>query len=189
MKKGLLFVLSAPSGAGKSTMIERIRMLFPEMLYSVSCTTRSPRKGEIDGIHYHFIDPERFHRMIEEGEFLEWKEVHGSLYGTPAAPVRKAIDSGRIMVLDIDVQGAKEVLKVVRDAVGIFISTPNMKVLEERLRSRGTDSEASIRTRLRNAAQEMESAPLFRYSIVNEDLETAVAELASIMREEWATRQ
>jgi guanylate kinase len=188
MKKGLLFVLSAPSGAGKSTMIGRIREFFPDILYSISCTTRLPRKGEIDGVHYHFVDRERFREMIEQGEFLEWKEVHGALYGTPAGPVLEAINSGRTMVLDIDVEGAKDVLRQIQDSVGIFISTPDMDALEERIRTRAADSEESIRTRLHNAAREMESARLFSYDIVNDDLNAAVAELASIIEDERGKR-
>lgn len=182
--RGRLFVLSAPSGAGKSTLLEHVRRLFPEMLYSVSCTTRTPRPGEIDGAHYYFVSETEFRRMIREGRFLEWKEVHGKLYGTPAEPIERAIASGRSITLDIDVEGAKEVFARMPAAVGIFISAPSPEVLEQRLRGRGTDSEESIRLRLRNASVEMQSARLFRYHIVNADLATAVEELAAIIRQE-----
>lgn len=184
MGKGLLFVLSAPSGAGKSTLIERIRPLFPDMLYSVSCTTRHPRAGEVDGVHYCFLGPEQFRRMIDEHEFLEWKEVHGNLYGTPAGPVREAVGQGRRMILDIDVQGAAEVFKNFPAAIGIFINAPTIEILEQRLRSRGTDSEDSIRVRLGNAEREMKDAEMFRYVVINDDLEAATQRIASIVRRE-----
>jgi guanylate kinase len=185
MAKGVLIVMSAPSGAGKSTLIERIRPLFPEMRYSVSCTTRLPRSGEKEGIHYSFLDKERFRAMIEAKEFLEWKEVHGNRYGTPTGPVMDAIHDGRLMILDIDVQGASEVFRRFPDAVGIFIEAPDEHVLEQRLRSRGTDSEESIRTRLQNARQEMQQARLFRYRVVNDDLDRAASEIAGIIHREW----
>lgn len=184
MGKGLLFVLSAPSGAGKSTLIEKIRPLFPDMLYSVSCTTRRPRAGETEGVHYCFRDPEQFRGMIDRHEFLEWKEVHGNLYGTPAGPVGEAISRGRRMILDIDVQGAAEVFRNFPEAIGIFINAPNMEILEQRLRSRGTDSEESIRVRLSNAEREMKDAELFRYVVINDDLEAATQRIASIIRQE-----
>ena len=184
MGKGLLFVLSAPSGAGKSTLIDRIRPLFPEMLYSISCTTRPSRRGERDGVHYYFLEEAQFRKMIADGKFLEWKEVHGHLYGTPAEPVAEALNSGRHMILDIDVEGAKEVFRKIPDAVGIFISAPSTETLEERLRLRGTDSEESIKTRMTNAMREMDSAHYFRHRMVNDHLETAVLELASIIGRE-----
>ncbi|MBI5248399.1 MAG: guanylate kinase [Desulfomonile tiedjei] len=184
MAKGALYVISAPSGAGKSTLINRIRPMFPDMLYSISCTTRSPRKDEAQGVDYFFVSREQFKSMIKNNEFLEWKEVHGNLYGTPAAFVSEAVDSGRSVILDIDVEGAREVFSKFKGAVGIFITVPNMAVLEERLRSRGTDSEASIRIRMINAGHEMELAPVFRYQVVNDRLDNAVEELASILNEQ-----
>jgi guanylate kinase len=125
--------------------------------------------------------------MIASKEFLEWKEVHGNLYGTPAGPVKEVIDSGRRMILDIDVQGAAEVFKNFSEAVGIFISAPSMDVLEQRLRARGTDSEESIRVRLHNARKEMEHGGLFRYVVVNDDLDTATRRIAAIVDEESVT--
>ncbi len=184
MKKGTLFVISAPSGAGKSTLIEIIRPLFPDMLYSVSCTTRAMRRGEIEGKDYYFVTNDEFQRMIENGDFIEWKPVHGNRYGTPAGPVNKAIESGQSMILDIDVEGAKEVFRAFPDSVGIFISAPNMTTLERRLRRRGTDSEESIKMRLANSRGETQMASMFRYHIVNDDLEKAVVDLASIIRRE-----
>lgn len=184
MKKGTLFIISAPSGAGKSTLIDIIRPMFPDMLYSVSCATRPMRKGEIEGEDYYFVTKDEFQRMIEAGEFIEWKTVHGAMYGTPAGPVRKAIETGQSMILDIDVEGAKEVFRAFPDSVGIFINAPDMTTLEKRLRLRGTDSEESITTRLANAHRETEMAGFFRYQIVNDDLEKAVSDLASIIRRE-----
>ena len=185
-RKGLLFIVSAPSGAGKSTLLKRVRSMFPDMLYSVSCTTRKPRPGETHGVHYFFVDDDQFTRMVREDEFLEWKEVHGNRYGTPAEPVLECLARGGRMILDIDVEGAREVFKKIPDAVGVFVMAPDMETLEQRLRSRGTDSEESLRIRLGNAAKEMESASLFQYRIVNDTLESAVQELSSIITRESA---
>jgi guanylate kinase len=184
MGHGKLFVLSAPSGAGKSTIIARIRPIFPDMLYSISCTTRTPRGGETDGVDYYFVTRQQFERMVEHGEFLEWKVVHGNLYGTPAGPVTEALSQGQHMILDIDVQGAQEVFVRIPGAVGVFINAPSLDVLERRLRARGTDSEGSIRTRLRNAVKEIEMARAFKYHIVNDELEKAVSSMAEIIRDE-----
>jgi len=184
MRQGRLFVVSAPSGAGKSTLIDRIRQLFPEMAYSISCTTRQSRGAEKDGIHYYFLTRERFEAMIRNGEFLEFKEVHGNLYGTPAKPVIEVLKQGQAMILDIDVMGAQEVFKRIPAAVGIFVNAPSLDELEKRLRARGTDSEESIRTRMDNAVREIEVGSTFQYQIVNDDLQKAVEELASIIRKE-----
>lgn len=184
MKQGRLFVISAPSGAGKSTLIDRIRPLFPDMVYSISCTTRQPRGEEKDGIHYHFIARDRFEAMIRNRDFLEFKEVHGQLYGTPAKPVKEVLEQGGTMILDIDVMGAQEVFKRIPKAVGVFVNAPSLEELEKRLRARGTDSEESIRTRMNNAVREIEVGSAFQYQIVNDDLEKAVEELVSIIRKE-----
>ncbi|MDQ7785594.1 MAG: guanylate kinase [Desulfomonilaceae bacterium] len=184
MARGTLFVISAPSGAGKSTLIEEIRPLFPDMLYSVSCTTRAPRENEQEGVHYYFLDGRRFDALVKAEAFLEWKEVHGNRYGTPAPPVKSALASGRCMVLDIDVQGALQVFEKIDESVGIFITVPSMDVLEQRLRQRGSDSEESIRTRLENAPREMELGAAYEYRIVNDSLEKAVAELAAVIEKE-----
>ncbi|MGO9570942.1 MAG: guanylate kinase [Desulfomonilaceae bacterium] len=184
MGKGTFFVISAPSGGGKSTLISRIRQIFPQIHYSISCTSRPPRKGETEGVDYYFVSTEKFRMMIECDEFLEWKEVHGNLYGTPVAPVNDTLESAIPMILDIDVEGAKEVFRKIPAAVGIFITAPSMAVLEQRLRLRGTDSEESIQTRMTNAACEMEKAGMFKYQIINDDLERAVEELAGIISRE-----
>ncbi|MEW6529582.1 MAG: guanylate kinase [Thermodesulfobacteriota bacterium] len=184
MASSVLFVISAPSGGGKTTLISRLRVLFPDMAYSVSCTTRPPREGEVDGEDYYFLDSHRFRQMIKEGEFLEWKEVHGNLYGSPAGPVRECLESGQPMIMDIDVEGAKEVFRNMPDAVGLFVSPPDMTVLEERLRGRGTDSEEVINRRIKNAKDELAAAKLFKYEVVNRDLEETVDQLAAIIRKE-----
>jgi guanylate kinase len=188
MGNGMLFVIAAPSGAGKSTLIERIRPLFPDMLYSISCTTRAPRDSEVNGIHYYFVSEERFLEMVDNDEFLEWKEVHTRLYGTPAAPVMEAVARGRRMVLDIDVHGALEVFRKVQESVGIFVSVKDLSVLETRLRQRGADSEESIRIRLQNAPQEMAFRESFTYWIVNDVLDKAVQEMAFIIENESRLR-
>lgn len=182
MSKGTLFVISAPSGAGKSTLIQRIRPRFPDIAYSVSCTTRAPRGAEKDGVHYHFVSRDTFKGMIKDDEFLEWKEVHGNLYGTPAAPVREVIEKGGCMILDIDVQGAKEVFDKVDSAVGIFINAPDLETLVARLQKRGTDTEESIATRMGNARLEIAARDLFCHHVMNDDLDKATEELAEIIR-------
>jgi len=184
MKKGILFVVSAASGDGKYTINRIIRSMFPEMLYSISCTTRAPRKDEINGKDYYFVTQDKFKEMITNGDFIEWKIVHGNMYGTPAGPVAEAIATGQRMILDIDVEGAREVFKRFSDAVGIFINAPDFATLEKRLRLRETDSDESIRTRLTNARLETEMASIFRYQIINDNLEKAVDDLASIIRRE-----
>lgn len=184
MSRGTLFVISAPSGAGKSSLIGQVRPKFPDMLYSVSCTTRMPRPDERNGESYHFISRDQFRRMADNNGFLEWKEVHRNLYGTPRGPVLEAIEHGRRMVLDIDVQGALEVFSSITRTVGIFVSAPNMDVLAARLRARATESEEIIRLRLKNAEKEMNYAGRFDYHIVNDDLEEAARKLETIIAKE-----
>ena len=184
MIKPVLFVLSAPSGSGKSTLINRVRSILPDLFYSVSCTTRAPRPGEVDSVDYFFLDPRDFEEMTRNGGFLEWKEVHGSMYGTPSQPILDALEKGRRCVMDIDVQGAADVFQRIKESVGVFIMPPSLDVLEKRLRRRGSDSEDSIKTRLKNAKEELKSAGLFPYKIVNDDLERATLELVSIILKE-----
>jgi guanylate kinase len=154
------------------------------MVYSISCTTRRPRGEEKDGVHYYFLTRRRFEEMIANDDFLEFKEVHGNLYGTPAKPVKEVLDRGGAMILDIDVMGAQEVLKRIPEAVSIFVNAPSSEELEKRLRARGADSEASIQVRMNNAVREMELGSAFQYQIVNDDLGKAVEELASIISKE-----
>jgi guanylate kinase len=159
-------------------------MITPDLEYSVSCTTRPPREGEINGVSYYFLSGQEFQEGIERGRFLEWKEVHGNLYGTPRGPVEQALSKGRRMILDIDVQGAFEVFDRIPESVGIFITAPSMETIEKRLRARGADSEESIRIRLENAQYEMSQAAKFKYVVENDDMVQAAKELALIIEKE-----
>lgn len=177
-----LFVISGPSGAGKGTLLQELRKQRPDLGLTVSATTRSPRPGEVDGASYYFLSDEEFRRRIAAGEFVEWAEVHGHLYGTLVSEVKRLLAKGHSLVLEIDVQGALNVRKVYPDAVLIFIEPPSLEVLEERLRGRGTEDEASIELRLRNARHEMELADRYDVRIVNDTIDRATRELDSVMR-------
>ncbi len=179
--KGLLIVISAPSGTGKTTLAHMLLKAFPNMEFSVSYTTRKPRPGEVNGKDYFFVDRDTFERMIEEGDFLEWAEVYGNLYGTSRSQVLKALNEGKDVLLDIDTQGALQVKKNFPEAVLIFILPPSLKELERRLRSRGTDDEETIERRLKTARVEIERAPLYDYIVVNDVLEEAFEKLKSIV--------
>lgn len=182
--KGLLIVISAPSGTGKTTLVHMLLKEFPDLEFSVSYTTRPPRPGEVDGKDYHFVDRKTFERMIEEGDFLEWAEVYGNLYGTSRTQVLRALNEGRDVILDIDTQGALQVKKNFPEAVLIFILPPSLKELERRLRNRGTDDEETIERRLKIAREEIRRAPLYDYIVVNDVLEVAYENLRSIIRAE-----
>ncbi len=177
-----LFVISGPSGAGKGTLLAELRKQRPDLGLTVSATTRSPRPGEVDGTSYYFLSDEEFRRRIAAGEFVEWAEVHGHLYGTLVSEVKRLLAKGHSLVLEIDVQGALNVRKVYPDAVLIFIEPPSIQALEERLRGRGTEDEASIELRLKNARHEMELADQYDARIVNDTVDRAAQELGSVMR-------
>jgi guanylate kinase len=177
-----LFVISGPSGAGKGTLLAELRKQRPDLGLTVSATTRSPRPGEVDGTSYYFLSDEEFRRRIAAGEFVEWAEVHGHLYGTLVSEVKRLLAKGHSLVLEIDVQGALNVRKVYPDAVLVFIEPPSLQVLEERLRGRGTEDEASIELRLKNARHEMELADQYDARIVNDTVDRAAQELGSVMR-------
>ena len=177
-----LFVISGPSGAGKGTLLAELRTQRPDLGLTVSATTRSPRPGEVDGTSYYFLSDEEFRRRIAAGEFVEWAEVHGHLYGTLVSEVKRLLAKGHSLVLEIDVQGALNVRKVYPDAVLIFIEPPSLQALEERLRGRGTEDEASIELRLKNARHEMELADQYDACIVNDTVDRAAQELGSVMR-------
>lgn len=176
--------MSAPSGAGKSTLIKKLSSIFPDIRHSVSCATRPPRKGEVDAVSYYFITESKFKSMAKAGEFLEWKNVHGNLYGTPERPVREILENGGRMIMDIDVEGAREVFRKIPEAVGIFVNAPSLAELERRLRKRKTDSDDSIRVRMLNAHHEISMAHFFKYNIVNDELERTVRDIAEIIRKE-----
>lgn len=177
-----LFVISGPSGAGKGTLLAELRKQRPDLGLTVSATTRSPRPGEVDGTSYYFLSDEEFRRRIAAGEFVEWAAVHGHLYGTLVTEVKRLLAKGHSLVLEIDVQGALNVRKVYPDAVLVFIEPPSLQVLEERLRGRGTEDEASIELRLKNARHEMELADQYDVRIVNDTVDRAAQELGSVMR-------
>ena len=183
---GSLFVITAPSGAGKTSLIEAVMRDDPSLKISVSYTTRAPRKGEKDGVDYHFIDEKTFRDMKSRGEFLESAEVHGNHYGTGKQVILDAVKRGDDLILEIDWQGAQQVRKLYPGCVGIFILPPSVDELERRMRSRGQDSDAVIRRRLDNAREELTHAGEFKYAIINKDFETARRELAKIIQGERA---
>lgn len=182
--RGDLFIVASPSGGGKTTLIRRLLQSPPgePLHFSVSHTTRPMRKGEQDGREYHFITAETFQRMVQRDEFLEHNEVHGHIYGTSRAEVLPHLDAGEDVVLDIDVQGARDIRRAYPEAVAIFIVPSSPGELERRLLTRGLDGEESVRKRLINAAREVQQAEEFQYVIVNDDLDRASLELESIVR-------
>ena len=182
--KGKLFVITAPSGAGKSSLIDALLRDDPSVKLSISYTTRAPRPGEQNGREYHFVDDAAFLAMRSSGEFLESAEVHGYRYGTSKNVIREALERGQDLILEIDWQGARQVRSLYPDCVGIFILPPSFEELERRMRARGQDSEAVIRRRLENAREELTHAEEFDYAIINKDFDTARRELAEIIQKE-----
>ncbi len=182
--RGFLFIVSSPSGGGKTTLIRRLLANPPgqPLRFSVSHTTRPRRDGEVDGKEYHFITATEFEKMARRGDFLEHNEVHGNFYGTAKSEVLPSLAAGEDVILDIDVQGARDVLEALPESVSIFIIPGSPEELERRLRKRGLDGEDAIRKRLINAAKEVAQASTFQYVIVNEDLERAGLELESVVR-------
>jgi guanylate kinase len=182
-ERGRLLVFAAPAGGGKSTVIRRLREQYPEWGFSVSATTRAPRPGEVDGREYNFISRADFERRVANGEFLEHEEVHGDLYGTLIGPTRVRIERGETLVFDLDVKGALNVKKVFPEALTIFLMPPSLEVLRQRLEGRKTETPEAIARRLSRAAMEMGLAPQFDVQVVNDDLETTIAEVnAAITR-------
>jgi guanylate kinase len=179
-----VFVVSAPSGAGKHAVLHRVLSGDPNAVYSISATTRPPRAGEQDGRDYHFIDRAAFMRRREASEFVEWAEVHGHLYGTLHVELERRITSGKDVILQIDVQGMRNLKNLRPDAVAVFIMPPSLEVLEQRLRSRGTNDDRDIALRLENARREIDAANEFDYVIVNNKLDDAVADMQAIIRAE-----
>ena len=183
--KNKLFVMSAASGAGKTTLKDKVFGEFPDIVYSISATTRKPREGEVDGVHYFFKTKEEFEKLIKEDGLIEWNEVHGNYYGTPKFFVEDMLRQGKRVLFDLDVFGKVNFDKVYPDATGILILPPSEEELERRLRGRGTDSEEVIRLRLENAKKEMEFAKTkgkYEYTIINDDLERAADELRAILK-------
>lgn len=180
-KKGRLFIVSAPSGAGKTTLCKAVLDHFPDMKYSVSTTTRKPRPGEMPGVDYFFISKEEFLDRIEKDQWAEWALVHENYYGTSARYINDQISVGEDVLLDIDVQGAKQILKRYPESITIFIMPPAFEVLRERMISRGSDGMAVIEKRLLNARQEMDQKDLYQHIIINDRLEEAKARLIALI--------
>lgn len=179
MAKGKIIILVSPSGGGKSTIAKRLFEDYPELKFSVSATTRSPRSGEENGVHYHFLTAQEFQDRIDHNDFLEWEEFYGGTrYGTLRSEVDKKLDSGYFVLLDIEVKGAVNVKNIYGDdCLGIFIMPPSLQVLKQRLEARGTESDATLALRLERAEEELSYADRFDQTIINDDLETAYAQV------------
>ncbi|WP_137669456.1 guanylate kinase [Sphaerospermopsis reniformis] len=180
---GKLIVLTGPSGVGKGTLMQKLLQLHPELYYSVSATTRSPRPGEINGQNYYFITRSQFEKLVAQGEFLEWAEFAGNYYGTPRAAVLEQIQSGKLVILEIELEGARQIRTSYPNALSIFILPPSFSELEKRIRGRGQDSQEAIARRLNRAQEEIEAAAEFDIQIVNDDLETALNQIEAVLFE------
>lgn len=180
-REGIIYILSAPSGAGKTTLIKKLLAIFPEIRLIVSYTTRSRRAGESSGRDYHFVTEQAFASIRSRGGFAEWAQVHGSFYGTPRLPLEQSIRRGRDVLLDIDVQGAKKIKKQYPRAVSIFILPPSWRELARRLALRGTDRQASIRRRLDNARREIRQLMRYNYIVINREVQEALKSLGAIV--------
>src|SRR5690348_7797972 len=188
-RRGILLVLSSPSGAGKTTITRELVQRDPQLHISVSVTTRPPRKGEVDGQHYHFVKRARFDEMVAGGELLEHASVFGHFYGTPRAPVEAALGAGRDIVSDIDWQGTQQLAQTVRDdLVAVFVLPPSMAALEERLKARAQDSDEVVRQRMAKSADEMSHWPEYDYVFVNHDIAESVAQVEAILAAERIRR-
>ncbi|AFY54154.1 guanylate kinase [Rivularia sp. PCC 7116] len=181
LSPGKLIVLTGPSGVGKGTLMRLLLSRHPELNYSISATTRPPRPGEVDGKDYYFISRSKFQRLIEEGEFLEWAEFAGNLYGTPRKPVIDLMESGKSILLEIELEGARQIRAAFPELLSIFILPPNFNELEKRIRGRQKDSEDAISRRLKRAKEEINAACEFHLQIVNDDLETAIGDIEKAM--------
>ncbi|MFM5979465.1 MAG: guanylate kinase [Sphaerospermopsis kisseleviana] len=180
---GKLIVLTGPSGVGKGTLMQKLLQLHPELYYSVSATTRSPRPGEINGQNYYFITRSQFEKLVAQGEFLEWAEFAGNYYGTPRAAVLEQIQSGKLVILEIELEGARQIRDSYPNALSIFILPPSFSELEKRIRGRGQDSQEAIARRLNRAQEEIEAAAEFDIQIVNDDLKTALNQIEAVLFE------
>jgi guanylate kinase len=187
-RKPLVYIISAPSGSGKSTLTNELLKLVPNLVFSISYTTRAPRGSEQNGKQYHFVSMQEFDRMVRDGEFLEHANVHGNCYGTARRFLREAGKSGQDLLLDIDVQGAAQIKKNLTDAISIFILPPDRKTLELRLRNRGEDSRDVIQRRLSDAGREIEEYDKYDYVLINDQLEKSIARLKAIVLSERLRR-
>jgi len=183
-----VFIISAPSGSGKSTLVRRLLAGVPGLMFSISYTTRAPRGGEVEGENYHFLARAEFQERIRRDEFLEHAEVFGNYYGTHRGVLAEAREQGRDLVLDIDVQGARQLKSKIPEAVTVFILAPSREILEQRLRARGEDSDAVIERRLRDAANEIRNYSVYDYVLINRELNESDQTLAAIVRAERVRR-
>lgn len=184
IRKGMLLVISGPSGTGKGTLIELLRAEDPSFAFSVSATTREPRQGEVDGVHYHFMTQERYDQLVEEDAFLEYARVHTGCYGTLKSEVYERMEQGQNVLLDIDVQGALNVMKKEPECVSVFILPPSYKELRRRLVERGTETPEQIEVRMNNARKEIALKDHYQYQIINGELTEAYALLKAIVQAE-----
>jgi guanylate kinase len=182
-RRGRLVVLAGPSGVGKSSVISRLRARLPELFFSVSATTREPRAGEVDGVHYRFVGPAGFDGLVARGELLEWAEIHGGLQrsGTPREPVEEALAAGRPVLVEVDLQGARAIKAVLPEAVTVFLAPPSFEELVRRLRGRGTESQAQYQRRLETAREELAASGEFDVVVVNDELQGVVARLVDLL--------
>jgi guanylate kinase len=187
MANGTLTVLTGPSGVGKGTLVKLLRERHPDLYLSVSATTRSPRDGEVDGQDYFFVSRDRFMAMAEAGDLLEWAEFAGNCYGTPRQPIVERLDRGEQVLLEIELEGARQVKTTFPEALRVFVLPPSLDELERRLRSRGQDAEAAIERRLARAREEVAAADEFDQQVVNDDLDKALIQLEAIMFSPIAT--
>ncbi len=183
-RKGMLLVISGPSGTGKGTVIAKLMEQDPTLVFSVSAATRAPRPGEIDGVHYHFMSVEKYKELVAQDAFVEHMEVHGNYYGTLKSEVEERLSRGENVVLDIDVQGALYVIEHVQEKVSIFLLPPSMQVLRERLTGRGTESAKDVETRLHNAVWELSQRGKYQYQVINDDLDDCVRTVQAIIEAE-----
>jgi guanylate kinase len=176
-------VLAGPSGVGKSSVVTALRVRMPELYFSVSATTRDPRPGEVDGVHYRFVGREGFDQLIERGELLEWAEIHGGLQrsGTPREPIERGLADGRPVLVEVDLQGARAIKAVLPEAVTVFLEPPSFEELARRLRARGTESEAQFQRRLETAREEMAARDEFDVAVVNDNMQDVVDRLVELL--------
>ncbi|WP_433501973.1 guanylate kinase [Pseudonocardia halophobica] len=182
-RRGRLMVLAGPSGVGKSSIVDRLRSELPDLHFSVSATTRAPREGEVEGIHYHFVDRTEFDRLIADGELLEWAEVHGGLQrsGTPREPVERELAAGHPVLVEVDLQGARSVKQVMPDSVTVFVEPPSFEELARRLTDRGTETPEVRERRLRTAVEEMAARDEFDVVVVNDEVQAVVDRLVELL--------
>jgi guanylate kinase len=180
-KKGRLIIISAPSGAGKGTVIREVTRLRPEIKYSVSATTRAPRPGEVNGEHYYFVDAAEFDAMAARGEFLEHESYVGNSYGTPRGPIERNMDEGIDTILEIEVKGARQVREKIPDVISIFLAVPDEEELHRRLTGRGKMDEAELESRIQTAREELAAAEEYTFTVVNDDAERAAREIIAIL--------